>query len=72
MPLLRAHAKFCLGVHLKFIMKGLKFFLDANFLSFLVGYIFDCNVSCSRVACVSLNEFRPRPPPQNLVLQVMS
>lgn len=33
MPLLSAHAKFCLGVHLKFIMKGLKFFLDANFLS---------------------------------------
>lgn len=52
MPLLRAHAKFCLGVHLKFIMKGLKFFLDANFLSVLVGYLFDSNVSCSRVACV--------------------
>lgn len=37
MPLLRVHAKFCLGIHLKFTMKGLKFFFHANFLSFLVG-----------------------------------
>lgn len=54
MPLLGAHAHFWLGVNLKFMMKGLKFFLNANFLSFLVGLIFDSTGSCCRIACVKV------------------